>query len=374
MSSKKLHIVAFDVPYPADYGGAIEVFYKLKALYEEGVEIYFHAFFYGNRKPSNELEKYCKKVFYYKRFFHVNRFVNKLPFIVYSRKNDELLRNLKSIDAPILFEGIHTTYYLKHPDLKSRFKMVRMHNIEHEYYKHLSINEEKPLKKQFFKQESKKLKKYEPVLSHSAVIFAISPLEQQYFTTHFPKNKVIYLPAFHPFKFEKTANESKKYILYHGNLEVSENITAVDWILDHIAKKINHQVVIAGKNPTQKIIEKATKIKNVKIIQNPSFLEMEQLIKKAHIHLLITHQTTGIKLKLLAALFSGKFCLVNKEMIEGTGLESLCEIAKTPKEFIEKIDFLMHKEISDDTINHNIKMFNETFDNSINARLIKELL
>jgi len=44
---KKLHIVSFDVPYPANYGGVIDVFYKLKALHSLGIEIYFHVFEYG---------------------------------------------------------------------------------------------------------------------------------------------------------------------------------------------------------------------------------------------------------------------------------------------------------------------------------------
>lgn len=40
----KLHIVAFDVPYPPDYGGVIDIFYKLKSLNDAGCKIYFHCF------------------------------------------------------------------------------------------------------------------------------------------------------------------------------------------------------------------------------------------------------------------------------------------------------------------------------------------
>jgi hypothetical protein len=46
-SQKKLHIVSFDVPFPANYGGVIDVFYKIKYLHEQGVEIYLHCFDYG---------------------------------------------------------------------------------------------------------------------------------------------------------------------------------------------------------------------------------------------------------------------------------------------------------------------------------------
>ena len=37
---KHLHIISFDVPYPANYGGVIDVFYKLKALHAEGIKIH----------------------------------------------------------------------------------------------------------------------------------------------------------------------------------------------------------------------------------------------------------------------------------------------------------------------------------------------
>lgn len=63
---KNLHIVAFTIPFPPNYGGAIDVFYKLKALYELGVQIHLHCFEY-DRSPSKELEQYCKTVYYYKR-------------------------------------------------------------------------------------------------------------------------------------------------------------------------------------------------------------------------------------------------------------------------------------------------------------------
>ena len=33
---KHLHIIAFDIPLPANYGGAIDIF-NLKALHEQGV-------------------------------------------------------------------------------------------------------------------------------------------------------------------------------------------------------------------------------------------------------------------------------------------------------------------------------------------------
>ena len=64
--SYNLNIVSFDVPFPANYGGVIDVYYKLLWLHKAGVKIHLHCFTYG-RKPSKELEALCEKVYYYER-------------------------------------------------------------------------------------------------------------------------------------------------------------------------------------------------------------------------------------------------------------------------------------------------------------------
>ena len=58
----KLHIVSFDVPFPPNYGGVIDVFYKIKALHKLGVKIILHTFDYGRGKPT-ELNNYCEEIF-----------------------------------------------------------------------------------------------------------------------------------------------------------------------------------------------------------------------------------------------------------------------------------------------------------------------
>ena len=63
---KYLNIVSFNIPYPANYGGVIDVYYKLEALHACGVKLILHCFEY-ERPHAPELESICDKVFYYKR-------------------------------------------------------------------------------------------------------------------------------------------------------------------------------------------------------------------------------------------------------------------------------------------------------------------
>ena len=62
MHKKQLHIVSFDVPFPANYGGVIDVFYKIKSMHQERVGVILHCFQYG-REKSEELESICEKVY-----------------------------------------------------------------------------------------------------------------------------------------------------------------------------------------------------------------------------------------------------------------------------------------------------------------------
>ena len=133
MENKFLHIISLDVPYPADYGGAIDIFYRIQALHELGYKIILHCWEYG-RDEQEKLKEITHEVHYYRRRKSPFLISNKLPFIVVSRQSNLLFQRLLNDTHPILFEGIHTTLLLDNPRLKDRMKIVRMHNVEHDYY------------------------------------------------------------------------------------------------------------------------------------------------------------------------------------------------------------------------------------------------
>ena len=55
---KKINIVSLDIPYPPDYGGAVDIFQRLSSLKKMEVKINLHCYYY-NRNPATELEKLC---------------------------------------------------------------------------------------------------------------------------------------------------------------------------------------------------------------------------------------------------------------------------------------------------------------------------
>ncbi|MDL2242061.1 glycosyltransferase family 1 protein, partial [Bacteroidales bacterium OttesenSCG-928-L03] len=251
MIDTNLHIITFNIPYPANYGGVIDVFYRLKALSENSVKITLHCFEYG-REHRPELEQYCEKVYYYKRDTRWIKQLSALPYIVYSRRHPELLENLLKDDSPILFEGLHTTYYLDHPALANRLKLVRAHNVEHLYYSGLARNTRSLYKKMFFTLEASRLKRYEPVLEKADYILALSTLELAHFETEYGKDKAVYVPLFTKTPGERTDRvKIKPFVLYHGDLSTPENQNAVEYLLREVVP-INEEIpwVFAGLNPS----------------------------------------------------------------------------------------------------------------------------
>lgn len=366
--SHSINIVSFDIPFPADYGGVIDVYYKLIWLKKNHVKIYLHCFSYG-RKPSKELEAICERVYYYERKTGIISNFSFLPYTVKSRQSKELELNLLKNDFPILFEVLHTCYLMNDDRFKNRKKIYRHSNIEHDYYAELSKSERSFLKKIYLKIEAFKLKSFESILKFSDLIFAVNQKDREYFEVKFPSVKSVYLPSFHPNNEVKIENGISDFVLFHGNLCVSENYEAAIWLIKNVFSKLSYQCVIAGLNPPKFLIEMVENYKNIKIIQNPTDTELTTLIENAQVHTLYTAQPTGLKLKLLNVLFRGRFVLCNSNMIAGTGLnenESLI-IVDDADSYVKELTDLMDKKF---TSNHCLmrKEIIKNFSNEVNAK------
>ncbi|MGB0934257.1 MAG: hypothetical protein ACPGU5_08235 [Lishizhenia sp.] len=329
---KSIHVISFDVPYPYDYGGVIDVYHRCKALKESGYYVHLHCFEYG-RGERKELLDVADVVDYYKRKNSLKSLLSFSPFIVKSRSSQELLNTLIKDKAPILFEGQHTTALLNHKALKNRIKLIRSHNVEHDYYRQLAKVEKNWFKRLFFKIEAYKLKQHERYFTEADKNFTVSHKDQDYFQVRY-KN-AYFLPVANPLSWSNKQRDTQPYILMHGNLSVKENEHAVLWALENINKDYNIPFVIAGKNPPKTLTIKIQSYPNTVLHNTPSNEKLNTLIRNAGVNLLITFQSTGIKHKLINALCNGGHVLANTTMIKGTGLAHLCTV-KDNKEEITK--------------------------------------
>ena len=345
-SDKHLHIVSFDVPYPANYGGVIDVFFRIKALSQRGVKIHLHCFEYG-REHSAYLESFCHSVTYYKRETKVAKLFNTLPYIVCSRDSEELRNNLLKDDYPILLEGLHCCSILTYDVFKDRNIIVRAHNVEHEYYEHLAMAEVDARKKVYLRQEVRKLKDFESILNKAKAILAISQKDYEYFSQKY--NNVYMLTAYNAYTEVDILEGGSDYVLYHGNLSVAENYSAAEYIVGAF-KKTDVKLIVAGMNPPQHLVKMIENVPNVELVDSPDDQTLFDLIRHAHINILVTEQATGLKLKLLNTLFNGRFCLVNDKMVEGLDVNGLCYIVNDQNAIRFAVDELMPRRFDEHQI------------------------
>jgi|LZCG01.1.fsa_nt_gb hypothetical protein len=342
-SNKHLHIIAFAVPNPPLYGGTIDVYHKIRTLSGMGIKIHLHAFTYKQHKPWKKLAELCESVNYYPRKNHWIHMLSRKPYIVKTRMDKNLLKNLQKDGHPILFEGLHTCSLVAHPSLKQRFKIYRESNIEHHYYYHLFKAEKGIGNKIFHLTESFKLWRFQRQLKHVQLMLAVSRKDTQYLKKHFPDKDVFHLPSFHPHETINTKPGQGDYALYHGKLEVAENHQAATFLIKKVFNQSDIPLIIAGMNAPPSLRKLINTMPLVTLVENPDDITMTKLIREAQVHILVTFQATGLKLKLLNTLYNGRHILVNPAMVAGTLAENICETGKNPLELKTKLRHLMKK-------------------------------
>ncbi len=369
---KLVHIVCFDVPYPVSHGGYFDLYYKLVALQSAGMEISLHCFEYG-RGEQSILESLCKKVSYYprKKFSGLSA---TLPYIVSTRISERLIRDLSADDHPILLEGTHTTYLLHRNVFPGRKILYRLHNIENVYYLHLYRSETNLLKKLYFFREYRFLARYEATIaSRASQVLAVSAKDKEDYKRSYPDAQVSYLPLFIPFKKVVSLSGKGDFVLYHGNLSVPENEKAA-LLLMKVFKGSTLPLVIAGRHPSKKLTRLSAGLKNVILHADPEDEKMEQLICNAHINIIYSFNATGIKIKLLHALFSGRHCVINNAALPGEAFKEFCHVVEEKTGILALTEKLMAIEFNDDAKTRRQVFLSTHFDNARNAETLSAFL
>lgn len=359
------------MPCPPSYGGVIDIFYKINALKACGVPVILHCFQYG-RQRSVSLEAVCEKVWYYPRRRSAHLMLHRKPFIVATRSSAKLLERLLEDDYPILFEGLHCCDLLDAPELKNRIKLVRTHNIEHDYYAALAGVEKRAIQRRYFRTEAAKLKRFEKVLLHATHILAISPADAADLATRYPN--VHHVMAFHPYEKTTILPGKGTFALYHGNLGVGENNEAALFLVNEIFASLDFPLVIAGSNPSPELQKRVAAFPHITLRAGIGVDEINDLIANAQMNVLPTFQATGIKLKLLAALFAGRHCIVNTPMVANTGLESLCTICDDAATWRNVISSKSQEPFDGSAVAAREAILGKQFCNRNNALKIAELI
>ncbi len=370
MVSEHLHIISLNVPYPPNYGGVIDIYYKVKALSQLGIKVHLHCFSYG-REENAVLDELCEKVYYYKRKTGFRSNLSLWPYITYSRRSRKLLQRLKEDDYPILYEGLHTAYSLVKRQFADRVLLFRAHNMENDYYNFLAKQEPRFFLRLYYRKEALLLKRMLARIPANTCVGAISPEDTRRFLRRFKQS--FWLPPFHANEELQCKEGLGEYVLYHGNLSVPENISAAKLLVHQFGNK-DIALVVAGKDPDHVLQLAIASSANIRLVPDPDVREMDDLIQNAQVILLPTQQATGIKLKLLDSLYKGRHCVCNTLMVEGTMLEELCEIVHSDKDFYTESEKLMELPFCEDKISKRRAVLLKHYDNRENAVLLQKKL
>jgi hypothetical protein len=290
--------------------------------------------------------------------------------MVCSRSNKQLLENLLHDDHPILLEGIHCSYLLHDDRFASRKIILRLHNVEYKYYRQLCRHEKSLAKKIYYFFESRLLKKYEKSISKKSLVIAVTERDASVYAREFGSEQIFSLPVFLPFEKVESQSDLGCFCLYHGNLSVAENEAIVLWLLKKVFNDIPVPFVIAGKKPSMNLIRAAGRNAHTCLVTDPSSQEMQDLVAKAQINILPSFNCTGIKLKLLNALYTGKHCVVNEETVKGTPFEPVCHVCHSPDSFKDAIEALCDRPFPADEIKQREKLLSVIFDNKKNGETL----
>lgn len=314
---KNLHIVTFAVPYPANYGGAIDAWNRIVALSRLGVQIKLHCFLYRNFRSQSVIREYVREVHYYPRVVWPALFAKGQPYVVTSRKCRHLLKRLQADNDPILFDGIQATGY--HADLPGRVRMLRAHNIEHEYYGQLA-EEGTGVKSLVYKREALCLHEYETAIAKSFdAVFAISPHDYQWYQQQ--GATAILMPPFHGLSKIDIKPGQGDYMLYQGDLSIEINQAALLDLLKQLPEDNPLPIVVAGRSGSKTFESILAEKDNIQRKADVTDSEMIEWVRNAQMTIIHSLHLAGMKLKLFTALYHGRHILASDNCKTHTPLD-----------------------------------------------------
>lgn len=177
--------------------------------------------------------------------YHVSRFY--IPTLL-----NRLKKFKDGMFDTIILEGAFMGMYLNECKRIGNRIILRAHNVEHQIWTRLTINEVSRLKKWYLKLQSNRLKRFESNLARSVdQIWCISKNDLEWFELH--TNKCHFIPtAVLPQKDPEKIVPLKCHHL--GALDWAPNIQGLQWFISEIWPKVikiipKAEFHIAGNNP-----------------------------------------------------------------------------------------------------------------------------
>lgn len=313
--------MTFDWPWPANYGGIIDVYYRLEALLSRGVRLRVHVVAFEDRvagMPAHWQEAGVEVFWHPRRCWWSG--LSPKPYISSSREVGSLLTGLANGANVILFEGLHSCAYLGHPRLSGKQQWVRVHNREADYYRELADRPAPLAKRLYYREEARRLRGYEDrVLAQADLLLPASPQDEAWCEGLAP-GRVFGHRSYTSVQHVESRAGRGDYALFHAALHVEDNVAAALTLMDRFAQLPNLKLVIAGRQAPEVLRKRIQDTPSISLEADPSAERMDELIAAAHVVTLHSAHAAGYKVKLVESLARGRHVLANSAMVTGSGV------------------------------------------------------
>lgn len=371
--SKTVHIICNESPSPCDNGEAIDIFNQLREFKRNGVQVKLH-YFENTRTRNQTFSPYCTEVNAYpvKKFSECFSF--REPYLISSRINETLCNTIQNSNDPVLIHGSSCCGLLHRISNKKRNIVVRLHN-EAGCNCHKHSYEKAPVSQMLFNKTQNLLMNNYVKKMPKDVTYACS--SQSCLCNYTASGmKATYVPVFPNTQTITAEPGMGNLCLFHGNLESILHERTALWLLNNVFNKVRVPFVIAGKNPSNKLIKSAQLYQHVCLIANPTNDDLNDLIKKAHINILpaVGSKNTGTNLKLIHTLFQGRHCITSPEIVDGTGLSDAVYVGTTANAIASLISQLYYQPFEEREIILREKLLLEVYNNQRNIKKLEDIL
>lgn len=264
--------------------------------------------------------------------YHVDRFINK-------SFNETLKHILQNNTFNIIqFESLYTSPYLETVrQFSNAACVIRLHNIEHHIWQHLSEHESNFLKRKYLRLLTARLKQYEDrTLEAFDLRLSISPNEQV-FLEEAGIGPNYYLPFGVIIPEVLQQPDYNALSCYHiGSMDWAPNLEGVQWFLNDVWEHVRPQLqqvhcYIAGKNMPPSM----HKMENEQVHIIGEVDDFIQFSLSKNILVVPLQSGGGIRIKILEAMALGKTIITTAKGVEGIDCEHKQHllIANTPEEW-----------------------------------------
>ena len=363
MAQRKILILTNRIPYPFKDGGNLAMYSMIEGYNQAGWQVYLLAMNTTRHQVAQKVLEGLYKNLYGFEWVNINNAIKWIPVIknfLFSDTpehaerfyNEEYRKKLEQVindfqPDVVQVESVFLSSYLKeinkHPEVVT---VLRLHNIEYHIWQSLSAKIKNRLKKYYFKNLTKRIRRYEK--SSWKKYDLLLPITQKDAAT-VQKLEYLNLLLVAPFGIDtvkiKPQLQQEKWVAYHiGAMDWIPNKEGILWFLNTVWPKIHKalpkfEFYFAGRD----MPEDLKKIKQEGVHCLNEVPSAEDFIADKKILIVPIMSGSGVRVKILEAMAAGKIVITTVNGIKGIDAKhgEHYLLANRPEDFLRCIKWCL---------------------------------